>query len=170
MKNKIAIRLKNNGNNYLTFEEVTEIIPETNCITINDKNYKKLANKEDINLTSRNINKEEDLYLVLDLNKIIDEVIKEGTSKENAKDVVKRNLAKLAYGIEQIKPDFVDDVLSLTLSFTKEKKKTINAGAIDPEAVINKVKEKVIAQDEIVETMVRYIHRNQVIIETQSDE
>ena len=44
MKNKIAIRLKNNGNNYLSFEEVTEIIPETNCVTINDKNYKKLIN------------------------------------------------------------------------------------------------------------------------------
>ena len=45
MKNKIAIRLKNNGNNYFTFEEVTEIIPETNCVTINDKNYKKLVDK-----------------------------------------------------------------------------------------------------------------------------
>ena len=170
MKNKIAIRLKNNSNNFLSFQEVTEIIPETNCITINDKNYKKLVNKEDVNLTSRNINKEEDLYLVLDLDSLVDETIKEGATKENAKDLVKRNLGKLAYNIEQIKPEFVDDVVSLTLSFVKEKKKEINISAIDPEKVIDKIKEKVVAQDETVETMVRYIHRNQMIIETQSDE
>ena len=170
MKNKIAIRLKNNGNNFLSFVEVTEIIPEINCITINDKNYKKLVNKEDVNLTSRNINKEEDLYLVLDLDSLVDETIKEGATKENAKDLVKRNLGKLAYNIEQIKPEFVDDVVSLTLSFVKEKKKEINISAIDPEKVIDKIKEKVVAQDETVETMVRYIHRNQMIIETQSDE
>lgn len=170
MKNKIAIRLKNNGNNYLSFEEVTEIIPETNCVTINDKNYKKLINKEDVNLTSRNINKDEDLYLVLDLDKLVAEALKEGATEENAKAVVKRNLAKLAYNIEQIKPDFADDVLSLTLSFVKEKKMEINIQAIDPDVVIDKIKEKVVAQDEIVEKVVRYIHRNQMIIETQTDE
>ena len=170
MKNKIAIRLKNNGNNYLSFEEVTEIIPETNYVTINDKNYKKLINKEDVNLTSRNINKDEDLYLVLDLDKLVAEALKEGATKENAKAVVKRNLAKLAYNIEQIKPDFADDVLSLTLSFVKEKKMEINIQAIDPDVVIDKIKEKVVAQDEIVEKVVRYIHRNQMIIETQTDE
>ena len=78
MKNKIAIRLKNNGNNYLSFEEVTEIIPETNCVTINDKNYKKIVSKEDVNLTSRNINKDEDLYLVLDLDNLVAEAVKQG--------------------------------------------------------------------------------------------
>ena len=170
MKNKIAIRLKNNGNNYFTFEEVTEIIPETNCVTINDKNYKKIVSKEDITLTSRNINKEEDLYLVLDLDKLVAEAVKEGTTEEKAKDVVKRNLAKLAYNIEQIKPDFADDVLSLTLSYIKEKKMEINIQDIDPEVVIDKIKEKVVAQDEALETVVRYIHRNQMIIETQTDE
>ena len=170
MKNKIAIRLKNNGNNFLSFLEVTEIIPETNCITINDKNYKKLVNKEDVNLTSRNINKEEDLYLVLDLDSLVDEAIKEGATKEKAKEVVKRNLGKLAYNIEQIKPEFVDDVASLTLSFVKEKKMEINIQEIDPEVVIDKIKEKVVAQDEVLETVVRYIHRNQMIIETQTDE
>ena len=170
MKNKIAIRLKNNGNNYFTFEEVTEIIPETNCVTINDKNYKKIVSKEDVNLTSRNINKDEDLYLVLDLDKLVAEAVKEGATEEKAKDVVKRNLAKLAYNIEQIKPDFADDVLSLTLSYTKEKKMEINIKDIDPNVVIDKIKEKVVAQDEVVEKVVRYIHRNQLIIETQTDE
>ena len=41
MKNKIAIKLKNNGNNDFSFQEITEIIPEENIIAVNDKNYKK---------------------------------------------------------------------------------------------------------------------------------
>ena len=170
MKNKIAIKLKNDGNNNYSFLEVTEIIPEENFITVNDKNYKKLLAKEDITLNARNINKDNDLYLILNLDELINQAIKDGATKENAINVVKRNLSKLSYNIEQIKPEFVDDVVSLTLSFTKEKKKEINISAIDPEKVIDIIKEKVVAQDEVVETMVRYIHRNQMIIETQSDE
>ena len=165
MKNKIAIKLKNNGNNDFSFQEITEIIPEENIIAVNDKNYKKLTTSEDINLSARNINNKNDLYLVFDLDKLTADAIKEGATKEKAKDTVKRNLNKLAYSIEQIKPDFVDDVLSLTVSFTKEKKREFNIHAIDTDEVINKIKEKVVAQDETVETMVRYIHMNQLLIE-----
>ena len=34
---------------------------------------------------------------------------------------------------------------------------------------IDKIKEKVVAQDEVLETVVRYIHRNQMIIETKDN-
>lgn len=165
MENKIAIKLKNNGNNKFSFLEITEIIPEENCITVNDKNYKKLLSNEDINLNARKMNSKEDIYLVFDLDKLIAQAEKDGVTKENAKDEVKRTLNKIAYSLEQIKPEFVEDVLSLTLSFTKSKKKEFNIHNINTEEVINKIKEKVVAQDETVETMVRYIHKNQMLIE-----
>ena len=170
MSNKIIVKLKNNGNNDFSFEGITEIVPENNCINVSDKNYDKLVNNEDITLSVKKINKDEDIYLSFDLDKLIKDAIKAGTPEERAKDVVKRNLMKLVYSIEQIKPTFVDDVLSLTLSFVKEKKMEINIQEIDPEVVIDKIKEKVVAQDEVLETVVRYIHRNQMIIETQTDE
>lgn len=170
MNNRIIVKLKNNGNNDFSFEGITEIIPENNCINISDKNYDKLIKNEDITLSVKRINKDEDIYLSFNLDKLIKAAIKDGATEERAKDVVKRNLMKLVYGIEQIKPTFVDDVLSLTLSFTKEKKMEINVQEIDPDVVIEKIKEKVVAQDEVLEKVVRYIHRNQLIIETQTDE
>ena len=170
MNNRIIVKLKNNGNNDFSFEGITEIIPENNCINISDKNYDKLIKNEDITLSVKRINKDEDIYLSFNLDKLIKAAIKDGATEERAKDVVKRNLMKLVYGIEQIKPTFVDDVLSLTLSFTKEKKMEINVQDIDPDVVIDKIKEKVVAQDEVLEKVVRYIHRNQMIIETQTDE
>ncbi len=170
MKNRIAIKLKNNGNNNFSFQEVTEILPEENCITINGKNYQKLIANEDLNINIKKINKDGDLYLVFDLDILINQAIKDGVPKEDAKNYVKTNLSKLASSVKSIDAEFADSMISLSLSFEKKKKREININAIDPNQVINDIKKNVVAQDEVLDDVVRFIHRNQIIIESNTPE
>lgn len=170
MGNKIAIVLKNKGDNNYSFQEISNIFPEQNRINISNKNFNKLVKGEDIKLVEKQINPEEDIYLVFDEDALLKQAKKDATASDNLKNIVEQTLSGIGNNFENIKLDVAEDLAELSISFTKEEKKVFNINDIDPEAVIKTIKEKVIAQDDTVEKIVRNIYNNQLVIETKDED
>lgn len=170
MGKKIALVLKNDGNNNYSFKEIKRIFPDENRITINETNYEKLISSQNINFIGENINIKKDIYLVLDEDMIIERLNKDKKINKINREVIKNYLVEVGNNINDIKIDTVDNMLSLNVIFNNEKEYEIDMSEIDPDSIIAEIKEKIVAQDETIETVVRYIHRNQLIIETHDEE
>lgn len=165
---KVAIVLKNHGNNKYSFQEISEIFPEENNIKITNNNYNKLATGNEINIPTSNINPEENLYLVFDEEELINKAKKNGESEEQAKKSARQAISTIGNNLENITLDTAGNMSKLKLSFANEKKKEFDINSIDPDEVIKTIQEKVIAQDDTVETIVRNIYNNQLVIESQN--
>ena len=169
MNNKIAIVLHCEGNKY-SFQEISEIISEENVINISNKNYNKLANNEELSIVEKNIKPDKDIFLVFDESALIEQAQKNGEKPETAKDKVEQALTLIGRSMTNIKATSAEDMTELKISFAPVDYKNFDISEIDPEAVIKTVKEKVIAQDSTVETIVRNIYNNQLVIETGDDD
>ncbi len=165
---KVAIVLKSHGNNKYSFQEISEIFPEENNIKITNNNYNKLANGEEINIATSNINPEENLYLIFDEEELINKAKKNGESEEQSKKSARQSISTIGNNLENITLDTAGNMSKIKLSFANEKKKEFDINSIDPDEVIKTIQEKVIAQDDTVETIVRNIYNNQLVIESQN--
>ncbi len=165
---KVAIVLKSHGNNKYSFQEISEIFPEENNIKITNNNYNKLANGEEINIATSNINPEENLYLIFDEEELINKAKKNGESEEQSKKSARQSISTIGNNLENVTIDTAGNMSKIKLSFANEKKKEFDINSIDPDEVIKTIQEKVIAQDDTVETIVRNIYNNQLVIESQN--
>lgn len=167
MSKKIAIILKNHGNNRYSFLETSDIFPPENNIKITNDNYNKLIKCEPVNFVANKIEPDQNIYLIFDEDKLMKQAQKNGETEEAAKEAVKQALNSIGNEMEDITLDTVDGMAELKISFIKEKYKEINIKDIDPDAVISTIKEKVVAQDNTVETIVNNIYNNQIVVESK---
>ena len=121
MGNKIAIVLKNKGDNNYSFQEISNIFPEQNRINISNKNFNKLVKGEDIKLVEKQINREEDIYLVFDEDALLKQAKKDATASDDLKNIVEQTLSGIVNNFENIKLDVAEDLAELSISFTKER-------------------------------------------------
>lgn len=170
MSNKIAIILKSESNNKYSFNGISNIYSEENQIKISNNNFNKLVKGEEIELRESQITPGKDIFLIFDEDELIKQASKEGLSDEEAKASARNALSTIGNNIENMSLETAGEMAELKISFNKEKQKAFDINEIDPEAVIEKIRSKVIAQDSTVETVVRAIYNNQVTIESQNDD
>ena len=175
MNKKIAIILKPKKGKY-SFREISEIINEDNCIYISSLEYNKLSNGDYVSIKGENINTKKNIYLVVDETILINKAVKDGIPEKEAEKVVRKSLSSIANNIKNISIESIEDIVSINIDFTKEKvknedqNKTTQIDDINPNEIIKKIKEKVVAQDKTVDTIVRNVYNNQLVINSDDED
>ena len=175
MNKKIAIILKPKKGKY-SFQEISEIINEDNCIYISSLEYNKLSNGDYVSIKGENINTKKNIYLVVDETILINKAVKDGIPEKEAEKVVRKSLSSIANNIKNISIESIEDIVSINIDFTKEKvknedqNKTTQIDDINPNEIIKKIKEKVVAQDKTVDTIVRNVYNNQLVINSDDED
>lgn len=170
MGKKIAIILKKSGENNYIFEDVKTIFSNENRITIEKEDYLRLANSQNYNFVGEKINTKKDICLVFDEDEIKEYLTKIKPNLKITRTEIKNHLMDIGKKIDNISFEAIDEMFSLKVNYHQENDYEIDISSIKQSDVINEMKEKIVAQDEAVETIVRNIHRNQAIIETSNDE
>lgn len=167
MKNQIAIVLKQAEDGYV-FEEVTEVIPDDNQIHVSNIDYNNLASGTYVNIKTENFKPDKKAYLVFDADVLIKAAKTGDVSHNDAKKKVTENLTKIGQNLETVRITTAGNMASVDLqSKTKTKKyEQVDLKSINPNELIGKIKEKVIGQDKAVETIVRNIYNNQLVLNT----
>lgn len=175
MNKKIVIVLKPKNGKY-SFQEISDVINEDNSIDISASEFNKLSNGEYVSIKGENINTKKNIYLVIDKTILINKVVKDGIPENDAEKVVIKSLSTIGNNIENISIESIENMVSINIDFDKEKikdknqNKEANIDDINPDEIIKKIKEKVIAQDSTVDTIVRNIYNNQLVINSDDDE
>ena len=174
MNKKIAIVLRNKNGEY-AFSNVTEVLNDSNLIEVSSSDYNDLVNGKSVSIKAEGIDTEEDIQLVFDQKALFEGAKKLGMDDIAAKKMVKATLDAIGSGINAIDVKEAGSMISLDITMGKmneikpdepskeeeENKFEIDISKIDPDETIAAIKEKVIAQDDTVSTVVRNIYNNQ---------
>jgi len=178
MNEKIVIVLKNKDGKYV-YGGVTEILSDENIINVANSDYNKLVVGESVSIRAENINTDEDIQLVFDRDAIFKATLKVESDENKADEIVNETIENIGKNISDVGVKTADTMVSIDIQMgkvnaleetDKSEKYQINVNDINPDEVISKIKEKVIAQDDTVSTVVRNIYNNQLIIENGDDD
>ena len=178
MNKKIAIVLKNKNGEY-SFSNVTEVLNDSNLIEVTNADYNDLVDGKSVSIKAEGIDTEKDIQLVFSQKALYEAAKKLGMDDIKAMKMVKSTLDAIGSGITAIDIKEAGSMISLDITMGKmneiraedekkeedEKKFEIDISKIDPDETIAAIKEKVIAQDDTVSTVVRNIYNNQLILE-----
>ena len=178
---------------YHSVEEIDEKdsrLENASQITLTEDKYSRIKSKKDTKIILNNEEKKQ--YLALSLSdSLLEKLLKECSQKGYQKDaynIIKGLMEHLGSNIHEVTFEKHGGIGAFMIKCAarekaanevetekkpteiKEGQQTIDMSQIDPQAVIAKMKEKIIAQDKTVETVVNNIYNNQLIIDTQDED
>ena len=170
-----------------------KLLQNCNVVYLNPESIIKMKRNALIDIIKEDTEEKESLAIVLDkqvFESYYNECIKNGYSREESLDEIKNLLSTLSNNIENISIDKVKNLISYNIKYKNLKKKmemnsssnsnlssddnknkiVIDMSKVNPDEMIEKIKSKVIAQDETVETIVNNIYNNQLILDSKDED
>ena len=187
-KNLIVRYSKDNEKGNYSFESVKledeKISVIGNVISVDLNVLNSIRNKTEDKLVSYSFKKDQPIVFKLDstiYDSLLMECQKKSKNQEECDNIIQDGIKEIFNGIKNIEPSENNGIISYrinynTVSKNKDDSKDgaeseiiteINMANFQPDEIIRKIKKKVVAQDNTVETIVNNIYNNQIILESQ---
>lgn len=189
----IAKYINKDGKYVLDSSNVTEsdnLDEEYNIISINVETLKKMKNHDIDKIIGYQFDENKPIALKLDddaMTLLYNTAKSEDKSFDETKEIVDNGIKEIFNEIKELEPVNNRGVIFYNINYSKEKTMVMNDDSnkvpsvvpsdiitdinihdINPKETIDKIKQKVIAQDSTVETLVNNIYNNQVVIESNN--
>lgn len=169
-----------------TEEKKKKINDESVVIKLNGDNFSDLKDKKSIKVTLSDVENKEKLLMMLDssvFDILLEECKSKGMAQEKSLIVIREVLDYISKNIVDIETKQHGSITRYSVKCVSEKEKDseenengekkekkIDMSKIDPDEIIEKIKLKVIGQDETVKSVINNIYNNQLMFDTENDD
>lgn len=198
--NKVGVYFKKNDDNTYSvdgvynfdLDENKDLLNDCNSVYLSSENLLRMKHNESFDIVDDNKEEKESFAIILDKNvydRYYNECLNsEITNEEDINNNIIDMLNDFSGNIKDVSIEKIKDLISYKFEF-KEKKMEMNSSSskvvsnnskkekieidmskVNPDEIIDKIKGKVIAQDNAVETIVNNIYNNQLLLDTKNED